>query len=73
MKSSGHDRFRNSVVNSYEVAPTASAIFFFLRPKARILKGLLGALSMEDRLLANMSQQRVERKQFEDIGGSGEE
>ena len=60
------------VANSYEVAPSASAIFF-LRPKACILKGLRGALSLEDRLLANMSQQRVERKQFEDIGGSGQE
>ena len=80
MKSSGNDRLRNSVVlfrkklrNWYEVAPSASAIFFFLRPKACILKGLRGALSTEDRLLANMSQQRVERKQFEDIGGSGQE
>ena len=81
MKSSGHDHPRNSVVlfikklrNSYEVAPSASAILsFFLRLKACILKGLRGALSMEDRLLANMSQQRVERKQFEDIGGSGQE
>ena len=34
------------------------------------MEGLRGAPLMEDRFLANMSQQRMERNQFEDIGGS---
>ena len=34
------------------------------------MEGLRGVLSLEERLLANMCQQRMEWNQFEDIGGS---
>ena len=81
MKSSGHDHPRNSVVffrkklrNSYEVAPSASAILFFsFFPKAGIWERLRCVLPMENPLLANMSQQRMERNQLKDFGESGEE
>ena len=48
-------------------------IFFSLRRRCRhdeFWKCLRGVLSTEGRLVANMCQQRMERNQLEDIGGS---
>ena len=45
------------------VTPSASVIFVFLEPEARILEGLRDVLPMENPLLLRMSQQRRERDQ----------
>ena len=77
LSNSGHDHLRNSVVlfrkksrNSCAVAPRAQAILFSLCPNTCIWQRLRCVLPLENPLLANMSQQRMERNQLEDIGGS---
>ena len=59
---SGHDLPRRSAFSveklrySYAVAPSTSVIFVFLKPEARILKGLRDVLQMENPHLAQMCQ-----------------